>query len=100
MDRHSMFWKNGQVSAANCLADTDLHVPLDELKVDDKLRIVKEPLEILDREVKRLKRIRIPIVKVRWNSRRDPEFTWEREEEIKRKYLHLIVNALPLEKPT
>ncbi|GJX25867.1 putative reverse transcriptase domain-containing protein, partial [Tanacetum coccineum] len=80
--------------------DTDLHVPLDELKIDDKLRFVEEPLEIMDREFKRLKRSRIPIVKIRWNSRRGPKFTWEREDEIKRKYPHLFVNASPLEKPT
>ncbi|GKC51488.1 putative reverse transcriptase domain-containing protein [Tanacetum coccineum] len=83
-----------------CLADTDLHVPLDELKIDDKLRFVEEPLEIMDREVNRLMRSRIPIVKVRWNSHRGLEFTWEREDKIKRKYPHLFVNASPLEKPT
>ncbi|GKA03367.1 putative reverse transcriptase domain-containing protein [Tanacetum coccineum] len=66
-----------------CLADTELHVPIDELKIDDKLCFVEEPLEIIDREVKRLKQIRIPIVKVRWNSRRGLEFTWAREDEIK-----------------
>ncbi|GJZ89535.1 putative reverse transcriptase domain-containing protein [Tanacetum coccineum] len=68
-----------------CLANTDLHVPLDELKIDDNLRFVEEPLEIIDREVKSLKQSRITIVKVRWNSRRGPEFTSEREDEIKRK---------------
>nr|GEY38147.1 putative reverse transcriptase domain-containing protein [Tanacetum cinerariifolium] len=68
-----------------CLADVNLHVPLDEVKVDDKLRFVEEPIEILDRGVKKLKRRWIPIVKVRWNSRRGPEFTWEQEEKMKRK---------------
>ncbi|GKA05078.1 putative reverse transcriptase domain-containing protein [Tanacetum coccineum] len=100
IERRSTFWKKGQVNAKKCIADTDLHVPLHELKIDDKLRFVEEPLEIMDREVKRLKRSRIPIVKVRWNSHRGPEFTWEREDEIKRKYPHLFVNASPLEKPT
>nr|GEU47936.1 putative reverse transcriptase domain-containing protein [Tanacetum cinerariifolium] len=75
------------------LADVNLHVPLDEVKVDDKLHFVEEPIEILDRRVKELKRRWIPIVKVRWNSRRGPEFTWEREDEIKRKYLHLFASA-------
>nr|GEY55228.1 hypothetical protein [Tanacetum cinerariifolium] len=70
-----------------CLADVNLHVPLDEVKVDDKLHFVEEPIEILDRGVKKLKRRWIPIVKVRWNSRRGPEFTWEREDEMKRKPL-------------
>nr|GEV19872.1 putative reverse transcriptase domain-containing protein [Tanacetum cinerariifolium] len=68
-----------------CLADVNLHIPLDEVKVDDKLHFVEEPIEILDRGVKKLKRRLIPIVKVRWNSRRGPEFTWEREDEMKRK---------------
>ncbi|GJZ48286.1 putative reverse transcriptase domain-containing protein [Tanacetum coccineum] len=69
-----------------CLADANLHVPLDEIKVDKTLRFVEEPLEIMDREVKTLKRSKIPIVKVRWNSERGPEFTWEREDHMKAKY--------------
>ncbi|GJX47864.1 putative reverse transcriptase domain-containing protein [Tanacetum coccineum] len=62
-----------------CLADTSLHVPLDEIKVNKTLCFVEEPVEIMDREVKSLKRSRILLVKVRWNSKRGPEFTWERE---------------------
>nr|GEZ04356.1 putative reverse transcriptase domain-containing protein [Tanacetum cinerariifolium] len=76
-----------------CLADVNLHVPLDEVKVDDKLRFVEEAIEILDRGVKKLKRRWIPNVKVRWNSRRGPEFTWEQEDEMKHKYLHLFASA-------
>nr|GEY95690.1 putative reverse transcriptase domain-containing protein [Tanacetum cinerariifolium] len=76
-----------------CLADVNLHVPLDEVKVDDKLHFVEEPIEILDRGVKKLKQRWIPIVKVRWNSRRGPEFTWEREDEMKCKYPHLCASA-------
>ncbi|GJY54003.1 putative reverse transcriptase domain-containing protein [Tanacetum coccineum] len=60
-----------------CLTDVNLHVPLKEVRIDDKLRFVEEPIEIMDREVKKLKRNWIPIVKVHWNSRRGPEFTWE-----------------------
>ncbi|GJU94533.1 hypothetical protein Tco_1319289 [Tanacetum coccineum] len=56
-------------------------VPLEGLHVDDKLRFMEEPVEIMDQEVKRLKQSRIPIVKVRWNSRRGPEFMWEREDQ-------------------
>ncbi|GKA59817.1 putative reverse transcriptase domain-containing protein [Tanacetum coccineum] len=73
-----------------CLAKEDLVVPMDETKVDDKLNFVEELIEIVDREVKRLKKVRIPIVKVRWNSRRGSEFTWEREDEFKSKYPHLF----------
>ncbi|GJT48403.1 putative reverse transcriptase domain-containing protein [Tanacetum coccineum] len=63
-----------------CYADEPLAVPLDGLHIDDKLHFVEEPVEIMDREVKRLKQSRIPIIKVRWNSRRGPEFTWEHED--------------------
>ncbi|GJT38019.1 putative reverse transcriptase domain-containing protein [Tanacetum coccineum] len=58
-----------------CLADANLHVPLDEIKIDKTLCFIEEPVEIMDREVKSLKRSKIPIVKVRWNSKRSPEFT-------------------------
>nr|GFC25723.1 putative reverse transcriptase domain-containing protein [Tanacetum cinerariifolium] len=67
-----------------CHADEPLAVPLDGLHFDDKLYFVEEPVEILDREVKRLKRSQIPLVKVRWNSKRGPEFTWECEDQCKR----------------
>ncbi|GJU65267.1 putative reverse transcriptase domain-containing protein [Tanacetum coccineum] len=58
-----------------CLSDESLVIPLDEIQVDDKLHFVKKPVEIMDREDKRLKQSRMPIVKVRWNSRRGPKFT-------------------------
>nr|GEV29974.1 putative reverse transcriptase domain, ribonuclease H-like domain, aspartic peptidase domain protein [Tanacetum cinerariifolium] len=51
-----------------------------------------EPVEIMDHEVKRLKRSHIPLVKVQWNSKRGPEFTWEREDQFKQKYPHLFTN--------
>ena len=54
------------------------------------LNLVGEPVEIMDREVERLKQSRIPIVKVRWNSRRGPEFTWEREDQMQLKYPRLF----------
>ncbi|GJW21750.1 putative reverse transcriptase domain-containing protein [Tanacetum coccineum] len=57
------------------MADKPLAIPLDEIQVDDKLNFIEEPVEIMDREVKRLKQSHIPIVKVHWNSKRGPEFT-------------------------
>ncbi|GJT35310.1 putative reverse transcriptase domain-containing protein [Tanacetum coccineum] len=66
--------------------------PLEGLHIDDKLQFVEEPVEIMEREIKRLKRSRIPLIKVRWNSRRGPEFTWEREDSFKKKYPHLFTN--------
>ncbi|GJS04599.1 putative reverse transcriptase domain-containing protein [Tanacetum coccineum] len=55
-----------------------------------KLNFVEEPVEILEREFKKLKRSRIAIVKVRWNSKRGPEFTWEHEDQMKLKYPHMF----------
>ncbi|GJR43803.1 putative reverse transcriptase domain-containing protein [Tanacetum coccineum] len=69
-----------------CYADEPLVMPLEGIHVDDKLQFVEEPIEIMEREIKRLKQSRIPLVKVRWNSRRGPEFTWEREDSFKQKY--------------
>ncbi|GKC07122.1 putative reverse transcriptase domain-containing protein [Tanacetum coccineum] len=78
-----------------CYSDEPLAVPLEGLHVDDKLRFVEEPVEIMDREVKQLKQSRIPIVKVRWSSRRGPEFTWEREDQFQKKYPHLFTKPVP-----
>nr|GEU89136.1 putative reverse transcriptase domain-containing protein [Tanacetum cinerariifolium] len=75
-----------------CLSDEPLAIPLDELHIDDKLCFVEEPVEIMDREIKRLRQSRIPIIKVRWNSKRGPEFTWEREDQFKQKYPHFFTN--------
>ncbi|GKC52118.1 hypothetical protein Tco_1074863, partial [Tanacetum coccineum] len=82
-----------------CLADEPLAIPLDEIQVDEKLYFIEEPIEIMDREVKCLKQSHIPIVKVRWNSRRGPEFTWEREDHMQKKYQHLFTNFAPAAKP-
>ncbi|GKB31169.1 putative reverse transcriptase domain-containing protein [Tanacetum coccineum] len=73
-----------------CLSDEYLVIPMKELQHDDKLNFVEEPVEVMDREIKQLKRSHIPIIKVRWNSKRGPEFTWEREDEICAKYPYLF----------
>ncbi|GJU34367.1 putative reverse transcriptase domain-containing protein [Tanacetum coccineum] len=73
-----------------CLADPTLQVPLDEIRVDAKLNFMEEPVEIFEREFKKLKRSKIVIIKVRWNSKHGPEFMWEREDQMKLKYPHLF----------
>ncbi|GJS64585.1 hypothetical protein Tco_0679149 [Tanacetum coccineum] len=86
-----------------CLADPTLQVPLNEIRVDDKLNFVEEPMEILERDFKKLKRSKISIVKVRWNLKCGPEFTWEREDQMKLKYPHLcsdLNTAYPLPSDT
>ncbi|GJT94968.1 putative reverse transcriptase domain-containing protein [Tanacetum coccineum] len=83
-----------------CLADANLHLPLEEIKVDKTLRFVEEREEIMDREVKKLKRSRVPIVKVHWNSKCGPEFTWEREDFIKTKYPNLFSKRVDGSEPS
>ncbi|GJS12773.1 hypothetical protein Tco_0407245 [Tanacetum coccineum] len=73
-----------------CYSNEPLAVLLDETHIDDKLHFVEEPVEIMDQEVKRFKQSRILIVKVWWNSRRGPEFTWEREDQFQKKYPRLF----------
>ncbi|GJV35169.1 putative reverse transcriptase domain-containing protein [Tanacetum coccineum] len=77
------------------LSDESLVVPMKELRLDDKLNFVEEPIDIMDCEVKQLRQSRIPIVKVRWNSKRGPEFMWEREDQIRAKYPHQFSNITP-----
>ncbi|GKA39358.1 putative reverse transcriptase domain-containing protein [Tanacetum coccineum] len=83
-----------------CFTDEPLAIPLDEIQIDDKLNFIEEPVEIMDREVKRLKKSCILIVKVHWNSRRGLEFTWEREDQMQKKYPHLFANSAPTSKAT
>nr|GEY48041.1 hypothetical protein [Tanacetum cinerariifolium] len=68
--------------------------------IDDKLNFIEEPFEIMDRKVKKLKQSRIPIVKVHWNSRRGFEFTWEREDQMKKKYPHLFAKSKSMSEST
>nr|GEV94921.1 reverse transcriptase domain-containing protein [Tanacetum cinerariifolium] len=75
-----------------CLAEDDVVVLINEIQLDDKFHMIEGPVEVMDREVKRLKQSRIPIVKVRWNSQRGLEFAWEREDHIKKKYPHLFTS--------
>nr|GEV12613.1 putative reverse transcriptase domain-containing protein [Tanacetum cinerariifolium] len=75
-----------------CYSDEPLVMPLEGVHIDDTLQFVEEPIEIMEQEIKRLKRSRIPLVKVHWNSRQGPEFTWEREDSFKKKYPHLFTN--------
>ncbi|GJT20792.1 hypothetical protein Tco_0890729 [Tanacetum coccineum] len=76
-------------------SEPDVQVPLDEIEIDENLRFVEEPIEIVERDVKKLKRRRIPLVKVRWNSRQGAEYTWEREDQFQKKYPNLFSEPVP-----
>nr|GEU47701.1 hypothetical protein [Tanacetum cinerariifolium] len=77
-----------------CLFDETLPMLLDEIHINDNLQFIEEPIKIMDCEVKRWKQSCIPIVKVRWNSRSGHEFTWEREDQMQKKYPHLFANLV------
>ncbi|GJX42054.1 putative reverse transcriptase domain-containing protein [Tanacetum coccineum] len=84
-----------------CLSDESLVIPMKELRLDDKLNFVEEPIEIMDCEVKQLRQSRIPIVKVRWNSKRGPEFTWKtRKNQIHAKSIHNLFQKHHIQRPT
>nr|GEY07683.1 putative reverse transcriptase domain-containing protein [Tanacetum cinerariifolium] len=87
---HSTFYVS---NLKKCHAEEPLVVSLDGLHFDDKIYFVEEPVEIVDHEVKQLNRSQIPLVKVRWNSKRGPEFTWEREDQFRKKYPHLFTKT-------
>ncbi|GKC69956.1 putative reverse transcriptase domain-containing protein [Tanacetum coccineum] len=78
-----------------CLSDETLIISLEEIQIDDNLHFIEERVEIMNRDVKRLKQRHILIVKVRWNSRRGPGFTWERGDQMQKKYPHLFTNPVP-----
>ena len=75
-----------------CLSEETPVILMREIRVDENLNFVEKPIEIVDREIKRLKRSRIPLIKVRWISRHGPEFTWEREDEFRKKYPQLFAS--------
>ncbi|GKA59889.1 hypothetical protein Tco_0759202 [Tanacetum coccineum] len=79
-----------------CYADEPLVILLDGLHIYDKLHFVEEPVKIMGREVKRLRQSHVPIVNVRWDSKRGHEFTWEREDQFRKKYPHLFTKTAPL----
>nr|GEX68818.1 putative reverse transcriptase domain-containing protein [Tanacetum cinerariifolium] len=86
------FGKQGKLNPRS-VTDEPLAISLDGLHFDDKLHFVEKPVEIVDREVKRLKRSRIPLAKVRWNSKQGPESTWECEDQFRKKYPHLFAKT-------
>ncbi|GJT54329.1 putative reverse transcriptase domain-containing protein [Tanacetum coccineum] len=78
-----------------CLVESDVQVPLEEIKIDENLRFVEKPNEIVERDVKKLKQRRIPLVKVLWNSWQGAEYTWERKDQFRKKHPHLFTEPVP-----
>ncbi|XP_076929878.1 uncharacterized protein LOC143594446 [Bidens hawaiensis] len=76
-----------------CLAEGNLHILLDEVQMDESMRAIEKHAEIVGHMDKETKRTRIPHVKVRWESKRGPEFTWEREDQMMTKFPNPFVAA-------
>nr|GEU61418.1 putative reverse transcriptase domain-containing protein [Tanacetum cinerariifolium] len=89
------FQVGDRVMLKKCLFDESFVISLDWLRIDDKLHFVEEPVKIMDLEIHQLKRIRIRIIKVRWNSKRGLEFTWEQEDQLKKTHPHLFTKTIP-----
>ena len=70
--------------------DETLVVPLDEIQVDKQLRFVDKPVKLMNREVEDRRHNRIPMVRVRWNSKQGPKYTLERDDQLRLKYPHLF----------
>nr|GEV14841.1 hypothetical protein [Tanacetum cinerariifolium] len=90
---HGREWYD--LNLKKCLAEPDVQVPLNKIEIDENLHFVEEPIEIMERDVKKIKRRRIPLVKVRWNSRQGAEYTWELEDQFQKKYPHLFSKLVP-----
>jgi len=60
------------------------------VEVKEDLTLKLRPIRILDREVKELRRKKIPIVRILWRNAQIEEQTWEREAEMRKKYLKLF----------
>ncbi|KAF5801008.1 putative nucleotidyltransferase, Ribonuclease H [Helianthus annuus] len=73
-----------------CFADESLVIPHTDVHIDESLKFIEKPLSIEDRQVKKLRRKHVPIVKVKWDARRGPEYTWEVEATMKEKYPYLF----------
>ncbi|GJT71248.1 putative reverse transcriptase domain-containing protein [Tanacetum coccineum] len=89
-----------KILAKKCLSYETLAIPLDEIQFDNKLQFIEEPVKIMNRMVKRLKQSRILVLKVRWNSKRGPDFTWECEYQMQKKYPHLFATSAPVAEVT
>nr|GEZ47792.1 putative reverse transcriptase domain-containing protein [Tanacetum cinerariifolium] len=94
----SNFWKSLQKALGTNLDMSTAYHPKTDGQSERTIHTLEDmlqPIEFMDRKVKQLRQIRVPIVKVRWNSRRGPKFTWEREDQFRKKYPHLFTKTGP-----
>ncbi|XP_040951577.1 uncharacterized protein [Gossypium hirsutum] len=84
------FGRKGKLSP-RCYRSNPTHiVPMEEIEVGPDLTFEKEPVQILDRDVKVLRRKSVPLVKVLWQNHSTEEATWEPEDSMRQRYPHLF----------
>ncbi|KAI3723912.1 hypothetical protein L2E82_35674 [Cichorium intybus] len=86
-----IFGDNISHQLRKCVVDDTMVVPWEDIKIDERLNYVEQPVAILDRETKTLRNKTINLVKVQWRHRRGSEWTWEPEDEMRTHYLDLFV---------
>ena len=75
-----------------CLFQEPSMIPLEKLRIVDDKRLFEEPVQILDRETKRLRKKRVKLVKVLWKNRLGSDMTWETESDMRSRYPHLFAD--------
>ena len=79
------------VICGKCKVDDESQIlPIQELEVDSRKRLVEEPVELLDRKVTKLRKKQIPMVLVKWKHSLGSNLTWETETDMKTRYPYLF----------
>ncbi|WMV24302.1 hypothetical protein MTR67_017687 [Solanum verrucosum] len=73
-----------------CMGDHSLIIPTEDVDIKDNLSDEEIPVEILDRQVRKLRTKEVALVKVLWRNQFIEEATWESEEDMKKRYPHLF----------
>ena len=73
-----------------CLGDPTSIIPLDEVIIEDNLTYEEVPVDIFDRQVKRLRNKDVASVKVLWRNQHVESATWEAEADMMKKYPYLF----------
>nr|GFC15428.1 putative disease resistance RPP13-like protein 1 [Tanacetum cinerariifolium] len=103
-DRDGRFASHLWQALQEVLGESQLIGPEIMQETTEKIIQIKERLKMArsrqksyadKRHVKKLKRRRIPLVKVRWNSRQGAEYSWEHEDQFWKKYPHLFTEPVP-----
>ncbi|WMV49699.1 hypothetical protein MTR67_043084 [Solanum verrucosum] len=73
-----------------CMGDHSLIIPTEDIGIKDRLSYEEIPIQILDRQIHKLRTKEVALVKVLWRNQFVKEATWEAEEDMKKRYPHLF----------